>query len=200
MKKSLLTIIFGLACCFSVLASEPLTFYGVDFSLAKVYGADESRDAFGKAFSDINQLFISQESKYDVACLTGEEVTSKRISVACKSTKHHFMVADSIAVFFLEDPEYDCRAEIDALLKSYELPTAGRSGMVMIANLLNKAHGEADFYVVIFDTQSREMTSCYHVWGHAGGFGLRNYWANAVRLALKQYPKVKKMTLKHQKK
>lgn len=195
MKKCLLTILFGTASFFSASATEPVTFYGVDFTLSRVYGADESIAKFREAFSGINGLFVSEEEKYDVAALTREEVASNRISVARKSSDEHFSTADVADVFYLDEADYDCRDSVAGLLRRYELPEGGGRGMVMVANLLDKAHGVGDFYLVIFDIGSREIESCCRISGRAGGFGLRNYWANAVRLALKQYPRIRKKTL-----
>ena len=42
-----------------------VNFYGVDFSLAKVYGAAETSEQFKKAFDGINFLFISEEYIFD---------------------------------------------------------------------------------------------------------------------------------------
>ena len=44
-----------------------ITFYGVNFSLAKVYAADETANKFKMAFTGINELFQKEPNKYDVA-------------------------------------------------------------------------------------------------------------------------------------
>ena len=45
---------------------EELTFFGVDFSMAKVYGADETTGQFKDAFYGINTLFQREPKKYDL--------------------------------------------------------------------------------------------------------------------------------------
>ena len=43
-----------------------VTFYGIDFTRAKVYGAKEGPMQFKYTFDDINKLFITEPKKYDI--------------------------------------------------------------------------------------------------------------------------------------
>ena len=45
---------------------QSIKFYGVDYSQAKVFGADESPIQFKDAFRRINELFITEAKKYNV--------------------------------------------------------------------------------------------------------------------------------------
>lgn len=55
-----------------------VTFYGIDFTRAKVYGAKEGPMQFKYTFDDINKLFITEPKKYDIGKRLGVnvEVTS----------------------------------------------------------------------------------------------------------------------------
>ena len=44
---------------------QSIKFYGVDYSQAKVFGADESPIQFKDAFRRINELFITEAKKLD---------------------------------------------------------------------------------------------------------------------------------------
>ncbi|MDE8712702.1 hypothetical protein PZH41_26210, partial [Phocaeicola vulgatus] len=55
-----------------------VTFYGIYFTRAKVYGAKEGPMQFKYTFDDINKLFITEPKKYDIGIRLGVnvEVTS----------------------------------------------------------------------------------------------------------------------------
>ena len=54
---------------------QSIKFYGVDYSQAKVFGADESPIQFKDAFRRINELFITEAKKYNVGKQLKKEVT-----------------------------------------------------------------------------------------------------------------------------
>ena len=51
-----------------------VTFYGIDFTRAKVYGAKEGPMQFKYTFDDINKLFITEPKKYDIGKRLGVNV------------------------------------------------------------------------------------------------------------------------------
>lgn len=57
----------------------------------------------------------------------------------------------------------------------------------MVALLLDKRAAQAVYEMVFFDIATREVRYTERVEGHAGGFGLRNYWANTVAEVLKTW-------------
>ncbi|WP_295938517.1 hypothetical protein [uncultured Alistipes sp.] len=192
MKKLLFFLFLTAFCSTSSFAQTSAIFCGVDFSLVKVRGAGESDAAFVQAFQGINELFISQGEKYDIAKYMRQTIARKEPGVALKAMKSAFGAAaiDSHILLY-EDPGYDCRDQIDAQVASYELPQSEGTAIVVIANMLDKTNDRGSFYFVSFDIASREVISCTLAKGKPGGFGLRNYWANSLRLAMKNYYKGK---------
>lgn len=88
MKKRLLLLCFLIIGTMNAFAQKtPVVFYGVDFSLVKVCGADESDTEFLFAFNKINDLFISEGQKYDVAKFMRLPITTKELAVAKRATK-----------------------------------------------------------------------------------------------------------------
>ena len=69
-----------------------VTFYGIDFTRAKVYGAKEGPMQFKYTFDDINKLFITEPKKYDIGKRLGVnvEVTSLEAVNAhlCRLSRH----------------------------------------------------------------------------------------------------------------
>lgn len=187
--KKLLSILFFLsaAAAEGFAQQAPATFYGVDFSLVKVCGADETDAEFLLAFTKINDLFITESKKYDVAKYMRQPVGRKELSVAKQATRNALQSADAVDAHTLlyEDPNYDCREQIACQIAGYDLPQTGGKGIVVIANMLDKSHGFGNFYFVQFDIVTRQITSCVRMDGKPGGFGLRNFWANALLQSMK---------------
>lgn len=192
MKKLFFFFCLTAFCSVKSYAQTPAIFCGADFSLVKVLGADEPDASFVQAFDRINGLFISEGDKYDIAKYTRLPIGKKELTVVRKAMKIAFEATTTDSYTLLcEDPGYDCRALIDAQVAGYEIPQNEGLGVVIIANLLDKSNDRGTFYFVCFDIASRKVTSCILAEGKPGGFGLRNYWANSLYLAMKKYYKRK---------
>lgn len=116
MKKRLLLLCFLIIGTMNAFAQKtPVVFYGVDFSLVKVCGADESDTEFLFAFNKINDLFISEGQKYDVAKFMRLPITTKELAVAKRATKNAIPVSEDGNEHRLlyEDPNYDCLPQIE---------------------------------------------------------------------------------------
>lgn len=166
--------------------SETLTFYGVDFSKAKVFGANESLSEFKAAFGGINNLFINEQKKYNVS-----KTFKKDVSLSLNAVKD---LVDEIKnkEFVADSNDYSLSEEdVKALVKNLHTGSDKGYGAILFAGLLNKGKPEATYDVVIFDIASKEILVQKKVTAKAKGFGLRNFWAASVHGALKQVEKMK---------
>ena len=174
MKKLLL--IFACIFSISILHAEGDTkyyVYGVDFTHAKVYAAEESVEQFAQAFEGINMLLITEPEKYDFSYMLKCPTTividpMMKLLSSCDYS--------DLKTYDREFPEIDCAQ----CVKSYELPQTEGQGVVLIAKLLDKPNKLAIYSVVIFDIATRDIVAEMEVGGYAGGFGLKNYWARTV--------------------
>ena len=73
MKRNLLFILLATFCLigtaqnkFNLSGISSIINYGVDYSLAKVYGGKESGHQYWITYADINELFISKSKTFDV--------------------------------------------------------------------------------------------------------------------------------------
>ena len=72
--RKILTICVILLSCLSLTAQDKLnlsdvkslTFYGIDFSLAKVYGGKDTGHQYWTTYADINELFIDKPKTFSV--------------------------------------------------------------------------------------------------------------------------------------
>lgn len=166
--------------------SKTFTFYGVDFSKAKAYGANESLLEFKSAFEGINNLFINEQKKYDVSKAFKKETT---LSLnAAKDLIDQIKNSD----FQAENNSYSLSDDdAKALVKRLNTGSDKGYGVVLLAGLLNKGKPEATYDVVIFDISTKEILVKEKITSKARGFGLRNFWAASVHGTLKKVEKMK---------
>ncbi len=164
---------------------DTITFYGVDFSLAKVYAADESAEQFLKAFKGINELFQSEPKKYDIAKAFKVKCTNTSLSQVFTSISK----IDAANLFIQNDKYRLTQADVNKLISELDTGTDKGIGTIIIAGLLNKSTQKATYVVVTFNIGTKEIISQKQIQGKAKGFGLRNFWAGSVHSTLKQIPK-----------
>lgn len=177
-------LLFMLLCTFSITIlnaqnNEKIYAYGIDYSYAKVYAADESVEQFTKAFENINMLIVTEPEKYDFSRIMG-----KRVEVVIEPMLKIITTTDYANLKSLnstyEEPKYS------EIVKNYKLPQTEGIGVVFVAKLLNKPMNKATYELITFDISTREILSKREVSGKIGGFGLRNYWAGSVYNIIKK--------------
>ena len=178
----LFVIVASMATAHAQVANNTLSganavkFFGVDFSEVRVYGATETPAQFLYAFEAINNLFLSEPKKYDF-----EKLLNRKVSVV--SVKAVNSVIDYIEETELktEDASYQLDDKtIAEVVKFLPVDKEDGIGVVMIAEMLNKATGRGSYVIVYFSIDGKEILGSFRAEGKAGGAGLRNYWANSV--------------------
>lgn len=165
---------------------DKLTFFGVDFSMAKVYGADETAEQFKDAFYGINTLFQREPKKYDTAKAFDAAVTTDL------ETSRNLIEQIKKADLFASDDSYELTdEEIAEHIRQFNTGNANGYGAVFIAGLLNKGKTQATYNVVVFDIASKDILLNRQFTERARGFGLRNYWAYSVYKTLNKVKKIK---------
>ena len=149
-------------------------FYGIDFALAQVVGAEETPGDFISAFREI---MLSEEEKYVTPL-------AKRLKMAIKSvdiepTLKRVEDIDETDLIQNKTPEALTEQDIEFELQELELPEYDGLCLVVMAGEINKGTTMGTFYYVFFEGPEREIVSCMPFKGQAGGFGLRNYWASS---------------------
>mgnify|MGYP001025923043 FL=1 len=160
-----------------------VTFYGIDFTRAKVYGAKKGPMQFKYTFDDINKLFITEPKKYDIGKRLGVnvEVTSLEAVNDANKTINPDEIMTTNSGYTLDEKQ------IEEVIKTLPiLSQEEKTGLIMIAMLLNKADARATYQIVFFNTKTREILYSAPTNGKARGFGLRNYWAGSVHSAMKK--------------
>lgn len=190
MKRNLLTF-FLLASCilgtaqnkFNLSGISSLINFGIDYSLAKVFGGKESGHKYWITYADINELFISKSKTFDIGKRLGIPV--EVVSLQAVNDVNKQINPDHIKT---TDNNYmPTEAQIaEAVKKLPILSQEEKYGIVMICLFMNKATDQATYQFVVFNTKTREIVEQWTNTGKALGIGLKNYWSFSVHNAIKK--------------
>jgi hypothetical protein len=194
MKKTLL-LACGLLLSIAGFAQNPevqatindVKFFGIDFSQVRTYDAKESLDKFKEAFGRINELFIAEPKKYDVAKNFKKNVTETLVDQVkeLNNTITDDILHGGSKDFQLSDEQ------VAQQIKSLPITEAEGTGLIFVAELLNKKKDRGTYHIVFFDIASRDILDTWRATGDAGGAGLRNFWARSV-FEVMDHVKIKK--------
>lgn len=154
-----------------------VTFYGIDFSLAKVVGADETSGEFISAFREIDKLMLAEEAKYVTPLAKKLKMAIKVVDI--DPTLARIADIDENDLILNRTPEAFTDQDIAFEVQELEIKEKEGLGLVVIAGELNKGTKMGTYYYAFFDCATGEVISCLPFKGQASGFGLRNYWANS---------------------
>ena len=190
MKKSLL-LIYALVCCmwvnaqnkFNLTEVKSLVNYGVDYSLAKVYGGKDTGYDYWITFDEINEFFISKSKTFDIGKRLGIPV--EVVSLQAVNEVNKKINPDQIKT---TDVNYlPTEAQIaEAIKKLPILSQEEKYGIVMLCLFMNKEEDRATYQFVVFNTKTRKIIEQWTNTGRALGIGLKNYWSYSVHNAIKK--------------
>ena len=190
MKRNLLTVLLFAFCIlgnaqnkFNLSGITSLVNYGIDYSLAKVFGGKESGHQYWVTYADINELFISKSKTFDIGKRLG--ISVEVVSLQAVNDVNKQINPDHIKT---TDNNYmPTEAQIaEAVKKLPILSQEEKYGIVMICLFMNKATDQATYQFVVFNTKTREIVEQWTNTGKALGIGLKNYWSFSVHNAIKK--------------
>ena len=76
---------------------------------------------------------------------------------------------------------------IAEIIRNYQIKETSGRGFIVIAALLDKSVNRATYKIVLFDVETREILKEEEFTSKAGGFGLRNFWANTIYTLTKKF-------------
>jgi hypothetical protein len=201
--KHLLAIVF--TCCLaitgfaqkgknsSVIKSDAeITWLGMDFSQLRIIGTaaqwkdagvisgDQLRDKYVPSW---NELFLSEQKKFDVAKYVDRNAVHYEIDITTKANNKKFP-----AKVFFDNPsdfEHLEEADIRNLVKGYDFQGKSGTGLLFFVEAMSKGKEQACAWVTFVDMKSRTVLETKRIYGSAGGFGFRNYWAKSFFNILK---------------
>ena len=190
MKRILLSLIAILGISmgyaqnkFNLSEVKSLTNYGIDFTIAKVYGGKETGPPYWSTYADINELFIMKPKMYSIDNRLGIPVDATSLEAVNQANKK--INPDKILT---DNPKYmPTEEQIQEAVKNLPiLSQEEKIGIVMIALFLNKEEDRGTYQFVIFNTKTREIIEQWTNSGKGLGIGLKNYWGVSVYNAIKK--------------
>ena len=184
---SLLICLFGLMGYaqnkFNLSDVSSLTFYGIDFTIAKVYGGKDTGYQYWATYADINELFIMKPKTYSIEKRLGipVDVTSlEAVNTANKKINPDQIKTTDAAYMPTEDQIRQAVETLPILSREEKI------GLVIVALFLNKEDNRGTYQFVIFNTKTREIIEQWTNSGKGLGIGLKNYWGFSVYNAIKK--------------
>jgi len=160
-----------------------LTFYGIDFTIAKVYGGKDTGYQYWATYADINELFIMKPKTYSIEKRLGipVDVTSlEAVNTANKKINPDQIKTTDAAYMPTEDQIRQAVETLPILSREEKI------GLVIVALFLNKEDNRGTYQFVIFNTKTREIIEQWTNSGKGLGIGLKNYWGYSVYNAIKK--------------
>jgi hypothetical protein len=180
MKKN--TVIATMICFIAMqsfsqsLSDKTMSFFGVDFTKAKMVGAGfENSEDLKNKIAAWNALFKAEADKYDLYKPLRKDKIDFDFTEAEKRNggiNTAGMVSQSTYTITPDQAE--------AVAKNYG---AGKTGLgcVFVVESFNKTQESGSIYVVFFDVASKKIILTRKMEEKPGGFGLKNYWAKVIK-------------------
>jgi len=169
-----------------IFGNAPITWLGLDFTHLKFIGeATQFKDAGAITASDLktkyfpgwNNLFITEQKKYDVASAVHRDNVSYAIDVTQKANDNAGQ-----DFFTAKQDDYQLLTEdmISSLVAQYNFNGKTGIGLMFFVEGMSKDKVEASMWVTFVDMGAGKVLLTKRMTGTAGGFGLRNYWAKSI--------------------
>lgn len=184
MKKAFLTsfIFFLIHSSFAQKLAE-ITWFGIDFSQAKMVGsAGFTEPAKIQAYylNVWNSVVVTESDKYKIA----KYYNAAKVNVSLDLVKKANEAVNSEEL--VTDNSYSLsESHAKEEVQKYVGQGAG-TGLVYVVEYFSKSEEMASIYVIQFDIATGDITKMQKLTGKPGGFGFRNYWLGAIEKVMKK--------------
>lgn len=157
----------------------PVTYLGIDFTLAKIIEEPASAtDIRDKEFPAINNMVITQPVKFAIAeALRRSNITSDLAQV---NARNRNIPVQQIKSGIPDDFARLTANDINKLVSAYDFSGKTGIGMLLVMEGMSKSEKAANIFVVFINMANKKVLLTERLTGKAGGFGFRNYWAKAI--------------------
>ena len=162
---------------------DQVTFFGIDYSLARFIGNDDFRDVeqvtdyypgvwnrlwAKEMMEDMEKAIGPVTQEIEVVDANNAKVTSKQI---IRKDGGDSNVTTSLIT----------SAKLASLVKGYSWPDTLGYGLVLVVDRYVKLQHTGCTWIVYFDLRTRAIESANRECVEAGGFGFRNYWFRTAK-------------------
>jgi hypothetical protein len=158
-----------------------IVWFGVDFTAAKFSFVTENPTVIiNKYLKEINMLVISEPVKYDIKKFFSITELINNIDPV-----NEFNLKIDPSSFVITN---DYKLNIDqvkSVIKKYNIKDESGTGLIFVAENLNKVSKMGSYYVCFFDIATKEIIDSRRMEGSVTGIGFRNFWAYSIYQVMK---------------
>ena len=186
MKKFLMTLALVLAVGIAMAQTSmkevrSVTFYGVDFTKAKVVGAEYRATDMIRAFSNTNQAFMNEPNRFNVA--KALKVAIERMQLTTVRERNLAIPYDALST--VEVAEALSEEQVAEVVAAY--PEGSGYGALILGEEINGATSQVRLRMVVFDRTSREIVYQRVADIEVEGTTPRELWTEGIYIFLKKW-------------
>ena len=164
---------------------KSVVWLGVDFTAAKfTLVSDDPAVIVNQFLKSINTLVITEQEKFNIKKFFKIPEVTNDIEMAnefnAKIDPSKLVISDAYKF------EID---KVKEVIKKYDLKGKTGTGLIFVAENLNKTSKSASYYVCFFDLKTKEIIECTKKSAPVTGVGFRNYWASSIYVIMKTWAK-----------
>jgi hypothetical protein len=164
---------------------KSVVWLGVDFTAAKFTVVPEDPAVIVNQYlKSINTLVITEQEKFNISKFFGISEVTNDIDHAVEFNSK----IDPASLVVSNDYNFGID-KVKEVIKKYDLKDKSGTGMLFIAENLNKPKKSGSYYVCFFDLKTKEIIECKEKTAPVTGVGFRNYWASSIYLIMKTWKK-----------
>ena len=183
MKKIFFVLTLSVSYFTFAQESNEITWFGLDFSKAKLIGSvgfSDPSQIQSYYFNTWNSVVIAEKEKYNISKYYIKPTVKVNLDIA--KARNAKVVASSLVT----DNSYSIsEKDVETVVKNYKSNTGGE-GLLMVVESFSKTDELAYIYVVRFDTKTGKILEIKKQTGKPGGFGIRNYWLGSILTVMKK--------------
>lgn len=157
-----------------------VTWLGLDLSRAKFIGDRErygSESDMRRLAESWNSIFLKEADKFNVARAIGRKTVKNEIDI----TTEHNQQLDLLNQYTdnADQAGHMKLSDVGEVINDYDFNGMKGIGLMFIVESFSKLTEQASVWVTFVNMETKEVLLAEKLNGKPGGFGMRNYWANA---------------------
>jgi hypothetical protein len=164
-----------------------ITWYGLDFTKAKIVGDFGSNENTGKVIRDVyfkawNDLMIDEYEKYDLKRPFHKKIVNYSFEKSAQLNNE--VDPDSIKLPHNSFVPVLSIEQIAQITSKYQDEKTEGIGVVFIIECFNKSADWSFLHITFFNRKNGNILLNQRMQFHPGGIGLRNYWASTIHASI----------------
>lgn len=159
------------------LSAKEVTWAGIDFSKAKFTrnGFDFPSEIIQYFFNEWNLLIISDQKKYDIRLAFRKPILHYDLSYITKRNKT--VKSTSSLVEYIGVDNMFSEDDILQYFSKLNLPQQTRFAISVLVESFDKNSKTAALWIIISDTETKQVVLCEKFLKDPSGFNTKSYWA-----------------------